>query len=702
MVDERLTGGVRAARRVPVVLQAEAVECGLACIAMVASYYGHSVNLAGLRAKFPVSMKGSTLADVMSIASALDLSSRPLRIELEELSRLRTPALLHWDLRHFVVLVAADSKSITVHDPSVGKRHFTMTEASRRFTGVALELTPVPDFTPRKARQDFRWQQLVGGIAGFKRAVLQVLSLALALEIFALVAPLFMQWTVDQVIVAGDRHLLGTLAIGFLLLGLVQVAIGWARGWTVIQVGTILNVQWLANAFAHLIRLPVSYFEKRHLGDVMSRFGSMELIQKTLAGTFIEAILDGLMAGVVLTMMFFYSVPLSLVVLAAVAAYAGMRAATYRLARTLAEEEIVCSAKQQSAFIESIRGIQAIKLFGAESDRQARWVNMMIETSNRSLRSQQLSLYLRSFKGLVFAVESVVVVFLGASAVLDSTLSLGMLFAFIAYKTTFATRVSTLIDRSIELFMLRLQADRLADILLAKREDAIVGFEQGPRDGDVAIEVRDLCFRYADTEPYVLDRVSFHVGPGEAVAITGPSGCGKTTLVKLLLGLLNPTSGDILVNGISIVSRSPVEHRRSVAAVMQDDQLFAGSIAENIAFFDPTLDAEAIERSARLAAIHEDIRQMPMGYHTLVGDMGAALSGGQKQRVLLARALYKRPRLLILDEATSHLNVENEWRVNEAVSGLQLTRIIVAHRAETLRMADRTIVLQRQGDATEA
>lgn len=692
-VDQRLGPGPRPKRRAPVILQTEGAECGLACIAMIAAYYGHDVDLAGLRTRFSVSLKGTTLVDLIRIASALDFSARPLRVELEHLGRLKTPCVLHWDLKHFVVLVSVDSKSVEVHDPGVGHRRLTLAEASRGFSGIALELQPTPEFSPQQARRPVRLKHLMGSVLGFRSAAIQVLGLALALEIFALFSPLLMQWTVDQAIAPGDRNLIGALAIGFLMLGFIQVGIGFVRGWTVMRLGTALSVQWMSNVFAHLIRLPISYFEKRHLGDVTSRFGSVDTIQRTLTSTFVEAILDGLMASVVLAVMLLYDTKLSLITLASVAVYASVRIAMYQLTRRLIEEQIACSAKQQSVLFESIRGIQSIKLFNDENGRHTRWVNLLVETTNRSLRAQQLGLYSRSLNALLFTAENVAVIFFGANAVLDGTMSLGMLFAFIAYKTTFATRVSTLIDRSVDLFMLRVQSERLADIVLTPRENTAETCHENVRGVSAKIEVRNLSFRYSDNEPLVLDDVSFEIEAGEAVALTGPSGCGKTTLVKLMLGLLSPTSGDILVDGVSIFGRSPGSYRRSVAAVMQDDQLFAGTIQENITFFDPQSDTNEVERCAKAAAVHDDIRHMPMQYNTLVGDMGSALSGGQKQRVLLARALYKQPRLLFLDEATSHLDLENERLVNDSIRRLALTRVIIAHRPETLVMADRTIVL---------
>ena len=452
-------------------------------------------------------------------------------------------------------------------------------------------------------------------------------------------------------------------------------------------------MQWASSVFAHLVRLPVSYFEKRHLGDVTSRFAAVDSIQRTLTGTFVEAVLDGLTASVVLAMMMYYETTLTAVTVGAVAVYGVLRRVTYGRARALTEQQIACSARLQSTFLESIRGIQSIKLFSGENARHARWSNHLVATSNMALRSQRLGLATRSVNSLVFACEGIVVVFLGASAVLADTMSLGMLFAFIAYRTTFTTRVSALIDRSFELFMLRVQVARLADIVLTPREDTsavdVVASPVAAR-----LEVVDLSFRYADREPFVFNNVSFTVEPGEAVAIAGPSGCGKTTLVKLMLGLLQPTSGDVRIDGRSIFALTPGTYRRDMAAVMQEDQLFAGTIEENITFFDPIPNHACVRQCADAAAIHDDVERMPMKFATPVGDMGTALSGGQKQRLLLARALYKKPRILFLDEATSHLDVRNEMQVNESVRRLALTRVIVAHRPETIAMADRVIQLE--------
>jgi ATP-binding cassette subfamily B protein RaxB len=680
------------ARRLPVFLQTEAAECGLASLGMVAHYHGHRIDLAGLRRRFTLSLKGATLAYLMQAAGRLHLAPRALRLELGELARLKTPCILHWDLNHFVVLKSADSRGAVVHDPAFGVRRMALAEVSRHFTGIALELVPTAEFRPADDRRRVRLRDLTGPVTGLARAIGQVLALALVLQAIALVAPFYMQWVVDGAVVSSDRDLLAVLGAGFLLLVLVQVGIGALRSWVVLYLGATLNLQWLANVFSHLLRLPVAWFEKRHLGDVVSRFGAVTTIQRTLTSSFVEAVIDGLMAVATLAMMLAYSAGLAAIAVAAVAAYAGLRGAFYSPLRRATEEHIVQASRQQSHFLETVRGVQSIKLFGRQEERRSRWLNLVVDAMNRDVAVQKLSLGFRSANGLVFGAERVVVVWAGALLVLDSALTVGMLFAFMAYKEQFSARVAGLIDKLIELKMLQLQGERLADIVLTPPEDEAPS--PAPAVGEASVEVRGVSFRYSDTEPFVLRDCTFRIGPGESVAIVGPSGCGKTTLVKVMLGLLVPTEGQVLVGGVDLQKLGVEPYRRLVGTVMQDDPLFAGSIADNVSFFDPLPDQEAIERCTRLAAVHEDIAAMPMGYHTLIGDMGAALSGGQRQRLLLARALYKQPRILFLDEATSALDVQRERQVNEAIRGLALTRILIAHRPETIASAGRVIVLQ--------
>ncbi len=677
--------------RVPVVLQAEAAECGLACLAMVAGAHGLDTDLPTLRQRFSLSLKGVTLAEMVRMADALQFNSRALRAEPAELSQVRLPCILHWDLNHFVVLVALKGDEAEIHDPARGLQRIKLAELSRHFTGVLLELQPAPGFVPAQERQQVRLRQLLGPVRGLKRSLGQIFLLALALEIFVLLGPFFMQWVVDGAVVSADRDLVLTLGVGFGLLVLVQAATAAARSWAVLALSASLNLQWLVNVFAHLLRLPVAWFEKRHAGDIWSRFGAVQQIQRTLTTSFIEAVLDGLLVVMTLVMMSLYSTTLTAVALAAVLGYGVLRAVFYRPLATATEEALVFEARQSSHFLESLRGVRAIKLFNSQGDRQSRFASLVVETMNAQLDVRKLELGFGVLHRLLFGLERVAVVWLGALLVIDQRLSLGMLFAFIAYKETFAGRVSALVDKAVDLKMLRLQGERLADIVLTAPEaDAGGG---AARELDAGLELRDLRFAYADGEPEVLRGVNLKIEAGESVAIVGPSGCGKSTLLKVMLGLHAPTSGEVLVGGLPLSRTGLRAWRDHVGVVMQDEPLFSGSLIDNISFFSAEPDLAWAQQCARVASVHDEIEAMPMGYHTLIGDMGAALSGGQKQRVLLARALYKRPKILLLDEATSSLDVERERAVNQAVRQLSLTRVIVAHRPETIASAGRVVAL---------
>jgi ATP-binding cassette, subfamily B, bacterial CvaB/MchF/RaxB len=674
---------------VPVILQAEAAECGLACLAMVAGAHGLDTDLPTLRQRFSLSLKGVTLAEMVRMADAMKFNSRALRAEPGELASVQLPCILHWDMNHFVVLVALKGDEAEIHDPGRGRQRIKMAELSRHFTGVVLELQPAPGFVAAQQRQRVTLRQLLGPVRGLKRSLAQIFALALALEVFVLLTPFFMQWVVDGAVVSSDRDLVLTLGIGFGLLVLVQAATAAARSWAVLALSASLNLQWLVNVFAHLLRLPVAWFEKRHAGDIWSRFGAVQHIQRTLTTTFIEAVLDGLLVVMTLAMMALYSVTLTLVALVAVAGYGLLRWVFYRPLARATEESLVFEARQSSHFLESLRGVQAIKLFNAQGDRQSRFASLVVETMNAQLDVRKLDLMFSVLHRLLFGLERVVVIWIGALLVIDERLSLGMLFAFVAYKETFAGRVSALVDNAVDLKMLRLQGERLADIVLTEPE-ADVG---GPRELGGGLELRDLRFAYADGEPEVLRGVNLKIEPGESVAIVGPSGCGKTTLLKLMLGVHAPTSGEVLVGGVPLSRAGLRAWRDHVGVVMQDEPLFSGSIVDNISFFSAAPDRRWAETCARIASVHDEIEAMPMGYNTLIGDMGAALSGGQKQRLLLARALYKRPKILLLDEATSHLDVERERAVNQAIRQLALTRIIVAHRPETIASAGRVVAL---------
>ncbi|CAM2932386.1 colicin V processing peptidase. Cysteine peptidase. MEROPS family C39 [Pseudomonas gessardii] len=687
---------LRLGRPLPMILQTEATECGLACLAMVAGYHGHHCDLRTLRSRFNVSLKGTSLKYLTQSAHKLGFGTRAVRLEQDGLSKLKLPCILHWNLNHFVVLKSIDGRGVTIHDPSYGPRSITFNEVSQSFTGVAMELWPESHFEKQSVPERIRLISMLGKVTGLYRSLVQIVILAGTLEIFSLISPFFLQWTIDNVIVSNDYDLLTTLAIGFGLLLLMQQAVSGVRAWVMMHMGTLLNVQWRSNVFGHLLRLPNQYFEKRHLGDVVSRFSAVDSIQQTLTTAFLSAILDGIMAIATLVMMLIYSPMLAAVAVTAMILYALGRWAWYGPLRKATEEQIVHAARQQSHFLETIRGIRPLKMFQRQDERRAVWLSLLVQQINAGLRTQKLHLFYQQMNGLLFGVQNIVVIWLGARMVMDGLFTVGILMAFSAYKMQFDSRVGSLIDRFFELRMLQLQGERLADIVLHDAEPNDEKLDQhNLAKREASIELQDVRFRYSEQDPWVLDNLTLKIHAGESIAIVGPSGCGKSTLLNILLGNLPVTDGQIRIAGLELRQLGLHDLRSLIGPVLQDDVLFAGSIAENISFFAADMDMNWVVQCARMAAIHDDIRSMPMGYNTLVGDMGTVLSGGQKQRVVLARALFKRPRILLLDEATSHLDVQCEQRVNAAIRELKITRLIVAHRPETINSADRVVVLDQ-------
>jgi ATP-binding cassette subfamily B protein RaxB len=669
---------------------------------MIANAHGQHWQLSELRQKFPQSLKGANLKQLIDHSQAMGFIARPVRLEMHELEQLHLPCILHWDLNHFVVLQKIKGETLTLLDPAIGRKLMLRSESSKHFTGIALELKPHADFKHKAAPPSFPLSLLTGNIKGFHKSALQILALAVVLELFAIFVPMFNQAVVDDVLTSGDQELLSVLVVGFALILLTQAALSFARSWWVMVLSQTVSIQWLSNVFAHLVKLPADWFSQRHLGDIASRFGAVHDIQKTLTQTTLESLLDGVMAIAALVMMFIYSPTLTGVVVAASFTYSLVRWVSYAPFRHAASERLVLSGHEHSHFIETLRAMTPLKLFARENERRMHWQSLMIEVMNRDFQTAKLNMGFNVARSLIFGLENLCVFWFGAKIILTShspdqgasVFTVGMLLAFISYKIQFTGRISALINQGIELKMLNLHRERLADIVLtAPEQDTPQG--NFPLNNLIhlspSIELRNVSFRYSDDAPWLLHQMNLFIQAGEHVAITGASGCGKTTLLKILLGLLSPTQGIVLYGGVPVTQLGMSNVRRKIGAVMQEDVLLTGSIADNIAFFDLAPIQSRIEDCAKLAEIHHDICAMPMGYHTLIGELGSGLSGGQKQRLMLARALYAQPAVLALDEATSHLDTHNENAVSQTLANLKLTRIVIAHRAETIARADRQI-----------
>ena len=681
--------------KLPIIIQTEAVECGLACLTMVSKYYGHDVDLNGMRARHPVSMKGASLETLIDLAGQMSLGTRALRLDMHEMEQLQVPAILHWDLNHFVVLKSVNGDKVIIHDPASGERKLTLKQASDHFTGVALELLPTTDFKKQTARKTMRLSSLWGRLVGLKRAVVQTLILSVILQIIVLASPFYLQLVIDEAVVKFDAKFLLLLAIGFGALAIINTVTTMMRSWTILYFGHQMSYQMVANIFRHLINLPTDYFEKRHVGDIMSRMGSTQPIQTALTQSVVAAIIDGLMAIITCVVIFLYSPLLGTIVLISVILMLAATLGFYPILRRSQEEAILTDAKEQTHVIESIRASTTIKLFSAQDQRMSNWRNLFADTINANVAYGKYQIFLSAFHGLISGLQTVIVVYFGAKLILEGEVgfTVGMLFAFMSYRMNFTQSVTSLLSKIIEFRLLGLHLERIADIAQAETEDGLnaISAINTAELMSAKIELRDVRFRYSPGDPWVLDGINLTVEAEEFVALTGSSGGGKTTLLKLMLGLYMPTEGQILIDGQPLTESTRMSWRKRIGVVMQDDQLLTGTIADNISFFDPQMDMARVHGAAQQAFIHDEIMAMPMNYLSLIGDMGSSLSGGQKQRVLLARALYKHPKTLFLDEGTANIDAKTEKLIVDVIKKSNMTRVVVAHRPEFIERADRVV-----------
>jgi ATP-binding cassette subfamily B protein RaxB len=677
------------------VLQGESSECGLACLAMIASHHGQVHDMAGMRRRFASSQRGATVTELVRHASALELAARPLRLELEDLPELKLPCILHWNLNHFVVLtrVLPGARGVVILDPALGERRLSLAQVSTSFTGIALEFMPTPRFERRDHSTVLSLRNLIGPVRGLRRATVQLLLWSAALELLAVMLPIFNQVVVDEVILSGNRPFLTTLFCAFLLLVALYTGIDYARSRFLMRWSFELNLQWVARVFSHLTRLPVAYFEKRQLGDITSRFESITIVQNTLTSLMLETVLDLVLAVLSLLILLAYSWQLASLTLGCVLVYGVIRARLQEPLRNATNDGLLMHAKERSYFLETLRTMTAIRLYGQESDRTARWLNLKQDAANCEARRQRIMALAKVLNTAVFSIEALGIFYLGAGLVMDQVMSVGMLMACSVYAVIFSTRASRLINLLVDLNMARLHAERLGGIVHEPTEPTQPGAVDLSQIRG-AITLKQVRFRYSPADPWILDGIDLHIDAGDSVVLTGASGCGKTTLCKILMGLLAPTEGEMLVDGIPVATLGLSTYRKLVSAVMQDDSLQQGSVADNISFFARDAEPARIRECARQAAIDHDIMATPMTYQTLVGESGNIFSGGQKQRILLARALYKQPRVLALDEATSHLDNDNELRISHVVRQLHLTRIIVAHRSGAIADGDRIFDMQ--------
>ncbi|EPB9555666.1 peptidase domain-containing ABC transporter [Escherichia coli] len=677
--------------RVPVIHQTETAECGLACLAMICGHFGKNIDLISLRRKFNLSARGANLAGINGIAEQLGMVTRALSLELDELGALKMPCILHWDFSHFVVLVSVKRNRYVLHDPARGRRYLGREEMSRYFTGIALEVWPGSEFQAETQQTRISLRSLINSIYGIKRTLAKIFCLSVVIEAINLVMPVGTQLVMDHAIPAGDRGLLTLISAGLMFFILLRAAVSMLRAWSSLVMSTLINVQWQSGLFDHLLRLPLAFFERRKLGDIQSRFDSLDTLRATFTTSVIGLIMDSIMVVGVFVMMLLYGGYLTWIVLCFTTIYIFIRLVTYGNYRQISEECLVREARAASYFMETLYGIATVKIQGMVGIRGAYWLNMKIDAINSGIKLTRMDLLFGGINTFVTACDQVVILWLGAGLVIDNQMTIGMFVAFSSFRGQFSERVTSLTSFLLQLKIMSLHNERIADIALHEKEEKKHEIEIVAHMGPISLETNDLSYRYDSQSAPIFSALSLSVAPGESVAITGASGAGKTTLMKVLCGLFEPDSGRVLINGIDIRQMGINNYHRMIACVMQDDRLFSGSIRENICGFAEEMDEEWMVECARASHIHDVIMNMPMGYETLIGELGEGLSGDQKQRIFIARALYRKPGILFMDEATSALDSESEHFVNVAIKNMNITRVIIAHRETTLKTVDRVI-----------
>lgn len=698
-ITSRLNFSLR--KKTPVILQSESSECGIACLSMISSYHGLEIDLFNFRQRFGSSSQGVNLLELSKIAEQAGLKNRSLSLDLDEIKQLKLPCILHWGMNHYVVLTRIKRSTFVVHDPALGKRMIGLQEMSNHFTGIAMELWPGSNFQQEKVKSRLRLIDLMKNINGLKPALLEIFALSVVIEAINLLMPIGTQLVTDHVIIAHDHSLLSVICIGLVVFTLFRTFVSMIRAWTSLTLNTLTGIQWKTTLFDHLSSLPLSFFEKRHLGDIQSRFSSLDVIRSTFTNSIVTGIIDIIMTVGLLVMMFLYGGWLVWVVLGFTLCYALMRFGTYHFYRRITEEQVIKSARSSSHFMESLYGISTIKALNLKERRSKHWLNINIEACNAGIKQTRFDMMFGGFNAFINSVDQVAILWIGAIMVIDNDMTLGMFMAFNAYRGQFAQRASSLIDLIMQLRMLSLHNERLSEIVFSEPEAEMPQRRVFEPNKGVVLEVKDLTYQYDPFSRPIFNDLNLTIQPGESVAIIGPSGVGKTTLLKVMCGLLLPSSGAVLADELDISKIGLNNYRMSTACVLQEDRLFSGSIADNICSFEDNPDQDRIIICAQYCNIHEEIMRMPMAYESIVGELGLGISGGQKQRILIARALYRQPSILFMDEATSHLDLANESFINKSISNLKITRVIVAHRPSTIASADRVIDLSQYGKNTQ-
>jgi ATP-binding cassette subfamily B protein len=682
-------------RRVPVMLQMNAVECGAACLAMILSYFGRRTRVAECRECLGIGRNGVTALTIANAARHYGLRVKAFSLEPADFRYTPLPAIVHWQFKHFVVVEGWSPKQVEIVDPAAGRRRLAAEEFDAGFTGVVLVFAPGAHFERRARTGRPTWRHYLKSLLhlpGTPGVLVQILGASLVLQGLGLTMPIITKVVVDHVLPSTMTNMMPILGIGMGIVVLALTGTSYLRAVLLISLEARLDSQMMLGFFEHVLTLPFRFFQQRSTGDLLMRVSSNTTIRETLTTQTVSAVLDGSLVLVSLAILLALKPAFGVIVLTIGLLQVGLLLGTTSRIRELSQRDLSAAAESQSYLVEALTGIATLKASGAEDRALEHWSNLFFQHLNVSLRRRQLFAMVNTAMIGLHTGSPLLLLWIGARYVLDGTMSLGTMLALNALATSFLMPLSSLVSSAQRLQLVSVHLDRMADVMEAEPEQELPEVHHAPPlTGRIALT--HVNFRYDPHAPLVLRDISVAIEPGQKVALVGRTGSGKSTLAKLLLGLYSQTAGDILYDDLPLQHLNYRTVRSQYGVVLQESCVFSGSIRQNIAFNDPSLSLEQVMEAARLAHIHDEITQMPMGYETFLAEGGTSLSGGQRQRLLLARALAHRPAMLLLDEATSHLDSATESRVDQNLSALSCTQIVIAHRLSTIRNADLILVL---------
>jgi ATP-binding cassette subfamily B protein len=688
----------RLTKRYPIFEQQSAADCGASCLVMISRYWGKRLSVNRLRDLTNVSRSGASLKGLTAAAETIGFTTRPVRASLDKLAQQPLPAIAHWEGKHYIVVYEINNKQVIVGDPAIGQRNLSIAEFKAGWTGYALLLQPTSQLQETEEASVPFWQ-MFDLVRPHTRVLLEVFTASILIQVFGLITPLFTQLLLDRVIVQGSTLTLNAVGFGLVIFGLFRVALNGLRQYLLDHTANRVSISLLVGFIKHTFRLPLSFFESRYVGDIVSRVQENQKIQRFLTGEALSIILDLLTVFIYLGLMFWYSWAMALICLAIVPPFVLLALIATPFLRRISREVFSATASENSYLIQSLSGIRSIRSMAIEQTVRWHWEELLNDVVRKTFKGQIISNELQIFSSTLETLVNTGLLWFGAWLVIQNQLTIGQLVAFNMLLGNIIRPFQRLIVLWNQLQEVVISTERINDVLEAEPEEDLQHQHRqflSKLRGQIRFE--NVTFRYhPESDRNILENLTFEIKAEQTVAVVGRSGSGKTTLFKLILGLYPPTDGKVLIDGHDVTTIALRSLRSQIGVVDQDTFLFGGTIRENISIAHPEASLEEIITAARLAGADDFIKQMPIGYETQIGEGGGMLSGGQRQRLAIARALLGNPRLLLLDEATSHLDAESERIIQNNLKTILKgrTSIIIAHRLSTVRHADLILVLDR-------